>query len=211
MTANNIQFTKIEIQIAKYMFKHYKDRYNARQLARILSINHAHTNKLCNLLADKQLLIKESIGNSAYFSFNYNDKLAVKFMEYILSLEEKDFPKWLVVLLHSLKKFKPHIEMGLVFGSSIKNKDYKDIDVLLIYEKNRAKDIGKVKEEIRKSQLIEQPIRYIDITEKDILSNKEDKVFYSVLSDNLIFHNSEKYVKVLRSKLLAPSKTKFLR
>ena len=198
MTSNNIQFTKIEIQIAKYMFKHYKDRYNARQLARILSINHAHANKLCNLLADKQLLIKESIGNSAYFSFNYNDKLAVKFMEYILSLEEKDFPKWLVVLLHSLKKFKPYIELGLVFGSSIKNKDYNDMDVLLMYEKNRAKDISKVKEEIRKSQLIEQPIRYIDITEKDILSNKEDKVFYSVLSDNLIFHNSEKYVKVIK-------------
>jgi len=198
MTASNIQFTKIEIQIAKYMFKHYKDRYNARQLARILNINHAHANKLCSLLADKQLLIKESIGNSVYFSFNYGGKLAVKFMEYMLSLEEKDFPKWLVVLLHSLKKFKPYTGLGLVFGSSIKNKDYNDIDVLMMYEKNRAKDISKVKEEIRKSQLIEQPIRYIDITEKDILSNKEDKVFYSILSDNLIFYNPEKYVEVIK-------------
>ena len=198
MAANTIQFTKIEIQIAKYMFKHYKDRFNARQLARILSINHAHANKLCNLLADKQLLIKESVGNSVYFSFNYDGKLAVKFMEYMLSLEDKDFPKWLVVLLHSLKKFKPYIELGLVFGSSIKNKDYNDIDVLLMYEKGGAKDISKVKEDIRKSQLIEQPIRYIDIAEKDASSNKEDKVFYSIFSDNLIFHNPEKYVEVIK-------------
>src|SRR3989344_9449526 len=105
MVANNIQFTKIEIQIAKYLFKHYKDRYNARKLARILNVNHAHANKLCNILVDKHLLTKEEIGNSAFFSYEYNNKLAIKFIEYMLSLEDKEFPKWLSVLSHSLKKF----------------------------------------------------------------------------------------------------------
>src|SRR3989338_5266308 len=111
MTARNIQFTKIEIQIAKYLFKQYKDRFNARQLAKILDINHAHANKLFNILADKRLLTKEEIGNSVYFSYEYGNKLAIKFMEYMLSLEEKEFPKWLSVLSHSVKKFKDCIEM----------------------------------------------------------------------------------------------------
>ncbi|MEK6835347.1 MAG: hypothetical protein AABX61_03735 [Nanoarchaeota archaeon] len=197
MTANNIQFTKIEIYIAKYLFKHYKDRHNARQLARILSINHSHSNKLCNLLVDKKLLVKEDIGNAAYFKYDYKNELTVKFMEYILSLEEKEFPKWLVVLLHRLSEFKPYIKMGLVFGSSIKNKDFQDIDVLLIYDLNKFKYVKKIKEKIRKSELIGQPIRYVEITEKDILLNKEDKVFYNILSDNLIFHNPKKYVEVI--------------
>jgi len=198
MTANNIQFTKIEIQIAKYLFKHYKDRYNARQLARILNINHAHTNKLCNLLSNKNILIKEEIGNSAYFSYNYNNKLAIKFMEYILSMEEKEFPKWLVVILHSLKKFNPYIKLGLVFGSAIKTKGYNDIDILLVHDADKSKEIKKVSDKIRRSELIEKPIRYVNIAEKDILSNKEDKIFYNILSDNLIFYNPEKYVKVIR-------------
>ena len=124
MTAENIQFTKIEIQIAKHLFKHYKERHNARQLARTLDINHAHANKLCNILLEKRLLVKEDIGNSTYFSYNYEDKLAVKFIEYLLSLEEKEFPKWLAVILHSLQKFKPYIQIGLVFGSSIKKSDF---------------------------------------------------------------------------------------
>src|SRR3989338_6385707 len=98
MAVNNIQFTKIEIRIAKYLFKHYKDRYNARQLARLLNINHAHANKLCNSLADKQLLTKEKIGNAIFFSYAYDNKMAIKFIEYMLSLEEKEFPKWLSVL-----------------------------------------------------------------------------------------------------------------
>ena len=198
MDVNNIQFTKIEIQITKYLFKHYKDRYNARQLARILDINHAHANKLCNMLVDKKLLVKEEIGNSAYYSYNYNNELAIKFMEYMLSLEEKEFPKWLIVLLHTLKKIKPYIQLGLVFGSSIKTKDFNDIDILLMYESNKAKDVQKVKDEIRKSQLVEQPIRYVDITKKDALLNKEDKIFYNIISDSLLFHNPEKYVEVIK-------------
>jgi len=198
MDVSNIQFTKIEIQIAKYLFKHYKDRYNARQLARILDINHAHTNKLCNLLADKKLLVREEVGNSVFFTYEYDNKLAIKFMEYMLSLEEKEFPKWLSTLPHSLKKFKDCIKMGLVFGSSIKTKDFNDIDVLLMYDVEKSKQIKKIKDEIRKSELVEKPIRYVDITGKDILSNKEDKIFYNILSESLIFHNPEKYAEVVR-------------
>ena len=198
MDVNNIQFTRIEIQIVKYLFKHYKDRHNSRQLAKILSINHAHANKLCNLLVGKKLLIKEEIGNSAFFSYNYNSRLAIKFMEYMLSLEEEEFPKWLIVLLHSLKKLKEHIEFGLVFGSSIKNRDFNDIDVLLIYDPKKSKEIKRIKDEIRKSELVEKPVRYVDMTEKDIPKNKEDKIFYSILSDSLIFHGPEKYVEAIR-------------
>ena len=198
MAVNNIQFTRIEIQIAKYLFKHYKDRYNARQLARILNINHAHANKLCNLLADKKLLAREKIGNAVFFSYGYTNKLAIKFMEYMLSLEEKEFPKWLSVISHSLNKFKDSIEMGLIFGSSIKIKDFNDIDILLMYNAKKSKDIKKIKDEIRKSELVEKPVRYVDITEKDILLNKEDKIFYNILSESIVFHNPEKYVEVIR-------------
>lgn len=196
MDVNSIQFTRMEIRIAKYLFKHYKEKFNARQLARILCINHAHAGKLCNILADKKLLIKEEIGNSAFFSYAYESKLALKFMDYMLSLEE--FPKWLSVLLHSLKRLKGSIKMGLVFGSSIKKRDFNDIDVLLMYAPAKSIEVKKIKDEIRKSGIVEQPIRYVDIAEKDIFKNKEDRAFYSIMSDNLIFHNPEKYVEVIR-------------
>jgi hypothetical protein len=196
MTANNIQFTKIEIQIAKYLFKHYKDSYNARQLARLLDINHAHANKLCSQLARKNLLTKKDIGNAVYFSYNYDSKLALNFMGYVLSIE--DFPNWLAVAQHNLDKFKPYIQLGLVFGSSIKRKDYNDIDVLLVFEKDNIREINQKKQEIMGSEQIQQPIRYVDITEKDIVSNKDDKIFYSIISDSLIFYNPEKYVEVIR-------------
>ena len=198
MDANGIQFTKIELQIARYLFKHYKDKSNSRQLAKLLNINHAHANKLCKSLVKKLILKKEDIGNATYFSFNYESKLAIKFIEYLLSLEEKEFPKWLSVVLHSLKKFNDHITFGLVFGSSVKNTKFNDVDVLLVYEKNKTKDVNKIKDEIRKSHLIEKPIRYLDIAEKDIVLNKNDKIFYNILSDSLIFHNSEKYAKVIK-------------
>ena len=88
--------------------------------------------------------------------------------------------------------------MGLIFGSSIKTKDFNDVDILLMYDAKKSNDIKKIKDEIRKSELVEKPIRYVDISEKDILLNKEDKVFYNILSESLIFHNPGKYVEVVR-------------
>ncbi len=198
MAVNNIQFTGLELRIAKYLFKHYLDSYNPRQLSRTLSINHAHTNKLCHLLTFKNILIKKEIGNSIYFSYNYTHKLALQFMEYLLSLEEKEFPSWLTVALHSLEKFKPYLQMGLIFGSSIQNQKFNDIDVMLVYDKKEAAKIKKVKEDLRKSQLLEKPVRYMDLTETDITLNKKDKVFYSIFSENLIFCHPEKYAQLIR-------------
>lgn len=198
MAVNNIQFTRVEVQVVRYLFKHCKDKYNARQLARLLDLNHAHINKLCNLLLSKQLLKKEEIGNSAYFSFDYDNVLAIKFMEYLLSLEENEFPRWLAVVLHSLKKFNSYIKLGLVFGSSIKHSRFNDVDVLLMYDKNRSKEIMKIKEEIINSQLIEQPIRYVEIAEKDIVLSRDDKIFYNIISDSLVFYNPGQYVEVIK-------------
>ena len=200
MAVKNIQFTKLEIRIVSYLFKHYQDKFNPRQLAKLLGINHAHSICLCRSLEDKKLLVREELGNSIFFSYNYNHKLAIKFMEYLLSLEEKVFPNWLLEAAHLLKKFKNNIEMGMVFGSSIKTKDFKDIAVLLVYGEKKTAEIKRIKEEIRKSGLIEKPIRYIEMTPKDLVLNlnKKDRIVYSIMSENLIFHNPEKYVEGVR-------------
>jgi predicted transcriptional regulator len=201
MSAKNIHelnFTKIEIKILKYIFKHYKEKYNARQLARILLLNHANVNKLCNSLAKKNLLMKEEIGNSIYYNFDYQNNLALNFIEYLLSLEINEFPKHLQVLLHNLKKFNNQIQLGLVFGSSIKSTSYNDIDIFLMYDKKKTQTIENIKEEIKNSELVEKPIIYVEISEKDILENKENKAFQSLISDNLIFHNPSKYIEVIK-------------
>lgn len=197
MDVQNIQFTKVEIQIIKWIFKHFKDEYNSRGLAKILSLNHAHVNKLCRGLAEKKLLIKKEIGNSIYYSFDYNNDIAIKFIEYLLSLEETEFPSWLKVLAYNLEKFKEHISFGCVFGSSVKTDSFNDIDILLVYEKKKKAEITKLKDSIRKAELVEKPIRYVEISEKDIEKNKEDRIFYGILSENLIFHNAGKYIEVI--------------
>ena len=36
------------------------------------------------------------------------------------------------------------------------------------------------------------------MTEEDALKNKENRIFYSMFSECLIFHNAEKYVEVIQ-------------
>jgi len=201
MSLKNIQklsFTKIEIEIIKFLFKHFKDKYNARQIARELLLNHANVNRLCSSMVHKNLLRKEVLANSIFYSFDYENKEAIKFIEYILSLEGVIYPKWLQVIMYELKKFNSVIQLGCLFGSSIKNAKFNDIDVLLMYDSKRPFEISKIKEEIRKAGLIEKPIRYVEITDKDISKNKDDKIFYSIISDCLVFNNPTKYVEVIQ-------------
>jgi hypothetical protein len=143
--------------------------------------------------------VKEKIGNSFYFTFDYKDEMAAKFITYMLSLEESEAPEWLTITTHSIKKFIPYIKFGCIFGSSIKTKNFNDIDILLVYEQDNADKVRQVKEEIRKSQLTDKPIRYMDITEEDIAKNKDNPVFYSALSDNIVFCNPEKYVEAIKN------------
>lgn len=202
MDVKNIQelsFSKLELRIVKYIFKHYKDRYTPRSLARLLDLNHAHVNKNCSLLQKKGLLTKEDIGNADYYRFNYKEPLSIKFMEYLLSLEEKEFPEWLQVPLHSIKQFSDLIEFGCVFGSSVKSKEFNDIDVILVYEKKKSKMVEKIKNSIRNSERVEKPIRYVDVTIQDIQKNKDDKIFYSVISECLVFSHAEKYVETIKT------------
>lgn len=198
MSAKNIQFTKLELLLAVYLFKHYRERHTARQLARILGINHAHVNKLCNDLVGKNLLTREAVSNSVLFSFDYGNSLARGFMGYLVGLEKEKIPKWLSVVSHNLEKFSPFIQMGLIFGSSIKDNTFNDVDVLLLYDKKKASDVRRIKAAIRASRLVEQPIRYVDITEKDLIANKDSDIFYAILSDCLVFCGAQQYVKVIQ-------------
>lgn len=198
MYANKIQFTKVEILILKFIFKHFREKFNARQTARILSLNHAHVNKLCNALVSKKLLKKEDLGNSIYYTFDYDRRLALKFVEYLLSLEIDEIPPWLKVVAYHLEKMKSHIDMGLIFGSSINSNQFNDIDVFLVYDNKKKATIKKIKEQIRKSELIEKPIRYVEMTAKDLEKNQNNKIFYSILSENIILCNSSKFVEVIQ-------------
>ena len=198
MDVKNIQFTPLELKIAKYLFKHYTEKYNGRQMARALDVNHAHVNLLCRGLVKKMLLQKEDLGNSVYFTFNYGNTLAKEFMKYVLSLEEQEFPAWLIVVLHNLKKFEKYISFGLVFGSSVKTSQFADVDVLLVYDLKWVKDVLKVKEEIRRSRIVEKPIRYVDLIEKDIYGGKNEPVMYGMLSNNLLFYGAQNYVEVIK-------------
>ena len=197
MYSNNIQFTKLELRLVTFVFKHFNSKYNARQLAKMLHVNHAHVGKLCKVLVSKLLFVKEELGNAVYFSYNYNSKVAVNFMEYLLAMEENIFPPNLGVLLHIFSKFRGYIDIGLLFGSSIKSKNFSDVDVLLVYTPLRAKEVRKIKDSIRNSHLFEQPIRYVDVTSKDMVLNRKDSVFYNIITENLIFYGSKEYVEVL--------------
>ncbi|MBD3209418.1 MarR family transcriptional regulator [Candidatus Woesearchaeota archaeon] len=200
MSAENIQevrFTKTEIAITRHLFKHYKEKTNPRQLAKQLRRNHAAINKSCNDLEKKGLIKKEEIGNAHYYHFNYDQKPAKQFIEYLLTLEQQTTSTKLRIILHELERFKEIIHLGLLFGSATTSTAYNDVDVLLIYEKSKKAAVNTIKNQIRQADLIDKPIRYVEMTPKDIQKNKDDHTFYNIMSQNIIFHNPTAYIEAI--------------
>lgn len=202
MDAKNIyelSFTKNELKIARFVFKHFKEKFNARQIARELKINHAHTNKLCDVLTKKKIFHQEDLGNASYFTFNYENKNAINFIKYIISIEKQELPKYLATLKYNLEKFEQYTTIIIFFGSAINTEDYNDIDIMMVYDKKDTKKIEEIKEKIIISEILDKPIRYLDLTEQDIKKNLNNKAFYSALSYNIILHGAEKYTEVIKN------------
>ena len=99
--------------------------------------------------------------------------------------------------MYNLNKFNDLIEFGCIFGSSIVNSNFNDIDVFLIYDKKNVKKIKNIKKEIMVSGLVDKPIRYVEITSLDFDKNIDDPIFYNIFSKNIIFYNPKKYVELV--------------
>ena len=193
----NLSFSKTELALITHFFKHYKEELNARQIARTIGINHAHSYKLCSELEKKRLLKKRVLGTMTYYSFFYEDPYAIKFMEYVLSLENMNSKKHIQVIEHVLREFSDYTKIMLLFGSAVHSKNYRDIDVLLMYEKKNKAKIAKIKENIRAEGLLEKPVHYVDMSFDDLEKNKNNPVFYPMLSNNIILQHAAAYAKVI--------------
>ena len=170
-----------------------------RELAKKLNRNHAYITKSCKELKNKNILTEKIIGKNNVMHFNYENNQAINFVSYLLSLEKDIIPEWLTVIKYNLEKFNQHVDMTILFGSSTYSKKYNDIDVLLVYNKRKKKDMDLIKLEIRKISTISKPIRYTEITLEDINKNLEKLTMYNMLTNNIIIHGSEKYIEVIKN------------
>ena len=159
-----------EQKIIKILFKDFLSMYNSRSISKVIGITHAGAFKILIKLEKRGIVKHVKIGKTKIYSLNTNNPVSNKEIEMVLTIEAQNFKRW----LEEFKELKNKADFVILFGSIIKNEESaRDIDVLVVAERNKFIEIKRV------------------INERNKISNKKI---------HLILQNPEEFKKDIKDK-----------
>ena len=183
-----------EQEILKILFKEFRENYNSRSLSKKIGISHAGAFKILKKLENNNKVIGKRIGNAVIYSLNLKDKITEREVEIAITLESKNYNKW----VEEFSELNKASNLIILFGSILRNeKEAKDIDILIVAEKSQLKNI-KSKVEKKKS-ILSKPLHvlYQDKEDffKDIKAN--NKVMLDILKTGIVLHGADKLIEII--------------
>ena len=179
------------------ILKNPYETYNSRSLSKIIGISHAGMFKLLKKLEKEGVLISKIIGKARIYSINFENSLAIKRAEFALMLEAHQKTKW----IEEFKALKFETKSTVLFGSITRNeKEAKDIDLLVIADKNKFKGIRQIISD--KNKITIKRIHLILQNEEDFkndLKNK-NKAIIEIIKTGIVLFGQEEFVKILKAK-----------
>lgn len=183
-----------EKQILLLLFKDFTTKYNARSISAKVAMSPRGALKALKELERQQLVHAEPFGKAIQYSLNNTSLLAKKTIElFLLEEAEQKSKRW----LEEFKKFE-EAEILLLFGSVVRNeKNYNDIDLLIVIDKEKYKNIQKKIEQ--KNQILIKKIHPVFQTKKDMEENikRKDPVLLDAIRTGIILKGWTEVVEVI--------------
>jgi len=181
-----MNITDNEIKLVLRIFKNPEVEYNANNIAKHIGISSMGALKIAKRLQKENILIPKKFGKAIFYKLNNND-YTKQYIKFLLKRELESSIPYVKRWINEVKKIKS-ADSAILFGSVIKkNKEAKDIDVLLITNKKR---FSKLKKEIEEINLINtKRLHPIYQTKEDIIKNikKEDKILLNAIKGIVVF------------------------
>ncbi len=152
--------------------------------------------KIARKLEKEDILISRELGRAKFYRLNFNNEYARQYIKFLLKIESEQSSAYVKRWIAELKKIKSADSIFL-FGSILKkNEEAKDIDVLLITDKER---FSKLKKEIEDINLINiKKLHPLYQTEEDIKKNikKHDEPLLDAIKGIVVF-GEDKIISLL--------------
>lgn len=189
--------TKKEIEVLLILFKDFSRDYNANSLSKTMGISPRGALKMLKNLWSQKLLISKQLGKAVFYKVNLDDEYVIKLISVLLMNESREkASRW----LSEFKDLLEHVEIGIIFGSIIRNhKTAKDIDILIVFKEDKYNTIEKI---IEKRRLMStKTIHQIKQTSDDLIKNlkKKDEVILNIIRKGYVLHGFEKLVRIIKN------------
>lgn len=184
-----------EQEIIKQIFKNPLEHYNSRSLSKEIGISHVGAFKILRRLEKRRIVKSERIGRAVIYSINNENPVAWKEIELTLAIEASNSLRW-VEEFRSIQKI---ASFAVLFGSILKDeKNARDIDLLVVADKERFKDIKKEIEERNKilSKKVHLILQTPEEFDKDIKSR--NNVIMEIIKKGIVLFGQEEITKPFR-------------
>lgn len=181
------EITNNEMVFLLTIFKSPELEYNANSMARHIGISSMGALKIAKRLEKENIIRSKELGKARFYNLNLDNDYVRQYIKFLLKREAEQAQPYVKVWVEDIKKIKS-ADAAILFGSVLKKqKEAKDIDVLLVTDK---KKFLKLKKEIEDINLIHtKRIHPVYQTREDFINNikKGDKPLLSAIKGILVF------------------------
>ena len=189
--------TSNEMKIILKLFKDFNSRYNANSLSKEIGITPMGTLKILKKLYNQKILKQEYMGKAIFYSIDFDSDYAKSYIKFLLQKEAQESIPRVKRWISELRKLEQDAEIGILFGSVLRYKEFNDVDTLLVI---KEKNLKKLKELIKEINIINtKAVHPIWQTIEDIKKNilKEDKVVLESLKRGIVLFGYDRFVEVV--------------
>ncbi|MBU2638815.1 MAG: hypothetical protein KJ955_07615 [Nanoarchaeota archaeon] len=173
--------TKNEMRLVLLVLKSPEKQYNASSISRELGISPMGALKIASRLEKARVLQSKLMGHARYFEISFANEYARMLASFLLRHEAEHAVPYVQLWLNEARKIKS-AELAVLFGSVLnKQKQAKDIDILLVVSQN---NFNKLKKEIERVNLVNvKKLHPLFQSEDDFKANvkKGDKILLSAI------------------------------
>lgn len=192
--------TTNEMRILLTLFKDLAGNYNANNISKVIGITSMGALKILKNMEKENILISKKLGKANFYKPNLKNPYTKSYIKFSLQREAEQSQPAIKRWVNELRSFNESATAGILFGSTLqKPSSAKDIDLLLIFEKNQARKIEKLIQE--KNKINVKKIHTIKQTKQDLKENinRKDKVLLSILKRGVILFGYEELIEVIEN------------
>jgi len=183
-----------EQKIVRILFKDFLAFYNSRTISKVIGISHAGAFKLLKNMEKREIVKPKQIGKAIIYSLNTENPITIREIEMALTIEAQTYKRW----QEEFKLLKENIKFLILFGSILNNeKSAKDIDILIVADKNKFNAIKQIIRE--RNKISSRKIHLLLQGENDFIKDikEKNKVIVEIIKQGVILFGQEEIVKIL--------------
>ena len=193
-----VSLTENEARTIEFLIRNFHIDYNINQLAKELHLSPGGIFKILKKLEEQNFLLERRLGNNVFYKINYNSSDALDACKFALT--EKKTTPYIKVLMKDLDRLRKKTSMAILFGSVLdREKEARDIDILLVFKKKNLNDVENLINELNKIRT--KKIHAIYQTEYDLIENikKQDNAILDEIKKGIILWGRETLVEAIKN------------